>query len=119
MKKGLFLAGCLALGGWACTDRQPAGDAADDAGAKPTGTIAFSGNWANTKYVRVLRQSKSPRLAQNATKLSVIVIPRQAGEKALLVWSFHEGSEYVLKTQAGGKASLLDAEGGRDRKSVV
>jgi hypothetical protein len=110
MKKGLFLAGCVALCGWACTDRRPAADAATE--AKPAGTVAFSGSWANKRYVRALRQSKSPRLAQGAAELSVVVIPGAAGGQASLVWGFHEGSNYLLKTEAAGKASLLDAEGG-------
>jgi hypothetical protein len=108
--KGLLLAGCVALGGWACTDRRPAGDAT--AGAKPAGTVAFRGSWANKKYVQALRQSKSPRQAQGAAELSVVVIPGVAGGKASLVWGFHEGTEYVLSTEADGKAGLHDAEGG-------
>ncbi len=111
--KGLLLTGCVALGGWACTNRHPARETAAPAEKKPAAAVAFSGNWVNGKYLRVLRQSKSPRLAQGAAELSVVVIPAAAGQRASLIWGFHEGSEYVLKTEAGGKAGLHDAEGGQ------
>ena len=105
--KGLFLAGCVAL--WACTDRRSAGETTAE--AMPAGTVAFNGGWVNSKYVQTLRQSKSPRVAQGAAELSALVVPSMTDQPALLIWGFHEASDYVLKTEADGRTSLHNAAG--------
>ena len=65
--------------------------------------VTISGSWVSESYYQVLKNSKSPRAAQNAPATSYIVIPEKTLEKTFMVYNFHEGSEImkVVKRNSG------------------
>ena len=55
------------------------------------------GNWVNKKYVDKLLLTKSPKASQEAVLLTMVTLPRETEQEAMLIWSFHEGGNYILR----------------------
>lgn len=51
----------------------------------------FEGNWINEKYVEKLLATKSPKKAQDAAPISMLVLPDKTGKEAMAIYNFHEG----------------------------
>ncbi|GAB4329136.1 MAG: hypothetical protein OHK0038_03130 [Flammeovirgaceae bacterium] len=57
----------------------------------------YDGVWVNEKYLNALKQTHSPKVAQNAAYTSMISIPHDHSGEAIVVHNFHEGTTYQLK----------------------
>ena len=56
--------------------------------------VSFSGSWVSENYYNILKNFKSPKLAQEASS-SFIVIPHKTLQKTFMVYNFHEGGELL------------------------
>lgn len=77
-------------------------------------SVEFSGTWVNNKYIDKLKETRSPREAQDAGDISAVMIPDQTEEQAMMIWGFHEGLEGSFRKKgteyglATGKPETID-----------